>query len=188
MTKWSREPVGAPRQGHEPPWGADLVRHYLGNLVYGANDGIITTFAVVSGVAGASLEPRIALVLGLANLLADGFSMGASNFLSIRSEEAALTATGGAPREPFPVRHGLATFIAFVAVGSVPLFPYAFAPPGGRFAVAACVTLATLFAVGALRAVVTRLRWWVAGLEMLLVGAIAAAVSFGVGAFVAMLT
>lgn len=182
------EPADALGTGHEPPWGADFVRHYLGNLVYGANDGIITTFAVVSGVAGASLEPRIAIVLGLANLLADGFSMGASNFLSIRSEEAALAAGGGTPREPFPGRHGFATFLAFVAVGSVPLFPYAFAPPDWRFAVAVVVTLITLFIIGALRSTVTRLRWWVAGLEMFVVGAIAALVSFTVGAGVAALT
>ena len=54
------------------------------DLVYGANDGIITTFAVVSGVVGAALETVI-VILGLANLLADGFSMGASNYLARRS-------------------------------------------------------------------------------------------------------
>ncbi len=56
-------------------------RHYLPDLVYGANDGIITTFAVVCGVVGANLSVRIILILGFANLVADGFSMGASNFL-----------------------------------------------------------------------------------------------------------
>ena len=55
-------------------------RHYLPDLVYGANDGIITTFAVVFGVIGAALSERVILILGFANLLADGFSMGASNY------------------------------------------------------------------------------------------------------------
>jgi len=59
---------------------------YIGDLVFGANDGIITTFAVVSGAAGALLSPGVIIILGLANLIADGFSMGASNFLSLRSE------------------------------------------------------------------------------------------------------
>lgn len=40
--------------------------------MFGANDGIITTFAVVSGVVGASLSNRIILILGFANLVADG--------------------------------------------------------------------------------------------------------------------
>lgn len=58
---------------------------YLPDFVYGANDGIVTTFAVVAGAAGALLSPGVIIILGIANLLADGFSMGASNFLSLRS-------------------------------------------------------------------------------------------------------
>jgi hypothetical protein len=49
-------------------------------VVYGALDGVITTLAVVSGAVGAALEPRVGLILGLANLGADGLSMGASNY------------------------------------------------------------------------------------------------------------
>lgn len=59
---------------------------YLAEVIYGANDGIVTTFAVVSGVAGAALNPSIVLILGAANLFADGFSMGMSNYLSRRSD------------------------------------------------------------------------------------------------------
>jgi VIT family len=59
--------------------------HYLPDLVYRANDGIITTFAVVSGVVGADLSRTIILILGFANLFADGISMGASNYLARRS-------------------------------------------------------------------------------------------------------
>lgn len=55
-------------------------------IVYGATDGIITTFAVISGVVGASLEVKTILILGFANLLADGFSMAASNYLGSQSE------------------------------------------------------------------------------------------------------
>src|SRR3989338_437652 len=59
---------------------------YIGDIVYGANDGIITTFAVVAGVAGASLSPLIVLILGGANLFADGFSMAVGNYLGTSSE------------------------------------------------------------------------------------------------------
>ncbi len=62
-------------------------RHnYLRDWIYGGIDGVVTTFAVVSGVAGAQLSPWIILVLGFANLLADGFSMAASNFLGTKAE------------------------------------------------------------------------------------------------------
>jgi VIT1/CCC1 family predicted Fe2+/Mn2+ transporter len=61
-------------------------QNYLRDWIYGGIDGSVTTFAVVSGVVGARLSPWIILVMGFANLLADGFSMAASNFLGTRAE------------------------------------------------------------------------------------------------------
>lgn len=58
----------------------------LKDFVYGAIDGAVTTFAVVSGVAGAGLSSGVIIVLGVANLIGDGFSMAASNFLGTRAE------------------------------------------------------------------------------------------------------
>ena len=51
------------------------------SFVYGATDGAVTTFAIVAGVIGASLSPSIILILGMANLIADGFSMAVGNYL-----------------------------------------------------------------------------------------------------------
>ncbi len=178
------EPVGA--DGHEPTTLEGFFRHYLGDLVYGANDGIITTFAVVAGVTGAALPVRTILILGIANLLADGFSMGASNFLSIRSGEDARAAVGLDREEPYAVRHGMATFCAFLVAGSVPLVAYLY--PGdaaGRFPVATALTMMTLFAVGSLRTLVTRRGWLRSGMEMFAVGAAAALVAYGAGGFIA---
>ncbi|NQW17235.1 MAG: VIT1/CCC1 transporter family protein [Chloroflexi bacterium] len=59
---------------------------HLGDFVLGAIDGSITTFAVVAGAVGADLGAGIVVILGLANLLADGFSMGVGVFLSQRAE------------------------------------------------------------------------------------------------------
>ena len=62
-------------------------RHnYLRDCIYGGVDGAVTTFAVVAGVVGAELAPAIVLIMGFANLAADGFSMAASNFLGTRAE------------------------------------------------------------------------------------------------------
>jgi len=170
----------------EPASLREAVQHYLRDLVYGANDGIITTFAVVAGVAGADLPAVTVLILGFANLVADGFSMGASNFLAIRSNEAARAAAGLGVEEPHAGRHGFATFAAFLVAGSVPLVAYLI--PGvdeGRFAIATALTLATLFTVGAFRSFVTAQSWIRSGLEMLLVGAAAAAVAYALGAMIA---
>ncbi len=54
--------------------------NYVRDFVYGGIDGAITTFAIVAGVVGAALSSNVILILGLANLLADGFSMAASNY------------------------------------------------------------------------------------------------------------
>jgi len=59
---------------------------YLRDFVYGGIDGAVTTFAIVAGVAGAELSTGIVLVLGLANLVGDGFSMAAGNYSGTRSE------------------------------------------------------------------------------------------------------
>src|SRR5688572_8132998 len=60
---------------------AATTHSYVGDFVLGAIDGTVTTFAIVAGVAGAGLPSGVALVLGLANVLADGFSMATSNYL-----------------------------------------------------------------------------------------------------------
>lgn len=63
---------------------------YLGDAVLGSIDGCVTTFAVVAGTAGAALPAAVAIVLGLANLVADGFSMAASNYQRAKSEHELL--------------------------------------------------------------------------------------------------
>ena len=59
---------------------------YLRDWVYGGIDGTVTTFALVAGVVGAHLSPRVILILGGANLLADGFAMAAGNYLATQAE------------------------------------------------------------------------------------------------------
>lgn len=169
---------------HREPVGArDVAQHYMRDLVYGANDGIITTFAVVAGVAGGALSSQAVLIVGAANLLADGLSMGVGNYLGIRSQESARAAQGLHEEEANPARHGIATFMAFVVAGAIPLVPYLL-PVSDRARSSAVVTLLALFAVGSLRSLVTIDRWWAAGLEMLGLGAVVAVAAYVSGAAV----
>jgi vacuolar iron transporter family protein len=159
-----------------------MARHYIGDLVYGANDGIITTFAVVAGGMGGALSPAAVLIICAANLVADGLSMGVGNYLAIRAHESAREADNLPEQEAYPARHGVATFLAFVVAGSVPALPYLVAPTfPSRDLTAAVLTLTALFAVGAARAIVTAGRWWATGLEMLGLGVIVAAAAYGAG-------
>jgi hypothetical protein len=70
----------AKRLAEDPP------ANYLRDWIYGGLDGTITTFAIVAGVVGADLSGRVVLVLGLANLIADGFAMGAGNYSGTKAE------------------------------------------------------------------------------------------------------
>ncbi|MEQ9468346.1 MAG: VIT1/CCC1 transporter family protein [Ekhidna sp.] len=63
------------------------IQDYLGEFVYGGIDGSVTTFAVVAGSAGANLESSIIIILGFANLIADGFAMSVGSYLSTKTEK-----------------------------------------------------------------------------------------------------
>ncbi len=71
---------------HSTGSGLSKLKNYLTEFVYGSIDGSVTTFAVVAGAAGAELDTHIVLILGFANLIADGFSMSVGNYLSVKSE------------------------------------------------------------------------------------------------------
>jgi VIT1/CCC1 family predicted Fe2+/Mn2+ transporter len=154
--------------------------HYLRDTVYGALDGVITTMAVLAGAEGASLSTRVGLILGLANLLGDGISMGASNYLGLRSE---IEQAGGSVTAEAPWRHGLATLAAFVLVGATPLAAFVVSAPLGApvFPIAAVLGGAALVGAGAVRASFVGKTAARSALEMLSVGALAGGAAYGVG-------
>ena len=155
------------------------IQSYLPDLVYGANDGIVTTLVVIASVTGAAMSSTVILILGIANLIADGFSMGTSNVLSIRSTLTSAT------RPPLwdASRNGIATFAAFVVAGLLPLSAYWFPFADEVRFLAACVFAAmSLFGIGACRSLFSDRAWLIAGLEMLALGTIASVVAYAVGA------
>ena len=66
---------------------------HLRDIIYGAIDGSVTTFAIVAGVAGAGLSPLVIIALGFANVIADGFSMAAGNYTGTKAELGSTSAT-----------------------------------------------------------------------------------------------
>ncbi len=172
----------------EPHGTVGFFRHYIRDLVYGANDGIITTFAVVAGVAGGALSAAAVLIVGAANLAADGVAMGVGNLLAIRAHESALAADGLPEQEAYPWKHGTATLVAFVVAGVLPLVPYVLPmDDSARLPWSAALTMTALFGVGVSRAAITREPWWKTGAEMLLLGGIVALAAYSAGALVAYL-
>ena len=213
-------------------------RGVLRDAVYGAIDGTITTFAIVAGVAGAGLAPIVIVVLGLANVLADGFSMAAANYSGSKAErdnarrireieerhikehprgewhEAreilsqkglsgqvldaatnAITADrerwielmmegeyGLGGTDPHPLKAALTTFVSFLVAGMIPLLPFILGLDRA-FTLSAWMTMASFFAIGALKSRWSLSPWWRSSIETCLIGGVAATVAFGVGTF-----
>ena len=165
----------------KPPEGDEGMGHYLRDMVYGATDGIITTFSVVAGVAGANLDHTIIIILGIANLVSDGLSMAASNYLGMKSD---IDRLGLSVHVEKPERHGLATFLAFVVAGAFPLMPYLIPAMADEniFAVSVVGALGALAMVGGLRSFFTGKSFWRSALEMLFIGGAAGSLAYGIGA------
>jgi VIT1/CCC1 family predicted Fe2+/Mn2+ transporter len=162
---------------HRPESG---VGHYLRDIVNGALDGIITTLAVISGASGAQLEPRVALILGMANLVGDGISMGASNYLGLKSE---LLQTGASAVVEKPWRHGLATTVAFMLFGATPLAAFLVAPlqRGRMFVLAAALSVAALAILGKLRATYVGRPALRSAAEVIIIGLAASGAAYVIG-------
>jgi VIT1/CCC1 family predicted Fe2+/Mn2+ transporter len=217
---------------------------FIGNMVYGGLDGIISVFAIVSGVAGAQLDSRILLILGAATLLGDGFSMGVGAYLSQKSEReyyekerqreswevenypqgekeelTAIYRKRGYPikdarklveikardkarwveammieelglikDERTPLGAAMATFLAFVVFGLLPLIIFLIdlifklhMDSLILFGTSIGLSAASLFGLGAAKVFVTRRSAWKSGLEMLVVGGLAATVAYFIG-------
>ncbi|RMH64406.1 MAG: hypothetical protein D6677_04940 [Calditrichaeota bacterium] len=225
----------------DEPHGSDHGQ-YIKSAVYGGLDGIITTFAVVAGVAGASLSAGVVLILGFANLIADGLSMAIGDFLSTRaeneykeaeyqrekwefrnypegekkemielymakgiSEEDARTVVDIISKDEkawlsimmveelgllydleSPLKNAVVTFFSFALFGFVPLVvpllnwfhPGMVSDP---FLASSLITGLTLFVLGALKSIFTERHWFISGLEMFIVGSIAASAAYWVG-------
>ena len=151
------------------------------DAVFAANDGIITTFAIVSGAMGASLSSNVILVLGFANLFADGISMASGNYLGIKSElEYEDHNRIKDDHKHSPLRHSLVTFVFFVFAGLLPLLPYVFGIENA-FILSGVMVAFSLFLVGGVRSFVTKKSIIKGGLEVLVIGGVAATVAFMVG-------
>jgi vacuolar iron transporter family protein len=174
------------------------IEEYLGPFVYGAIDGTVTTFAVVAASAGAGLEAGIVVILGLANLIGDGFSMGASSYLSAKSERDLkikhhkAAGTESQAHDPAhgetPMADGTMTFASFVAIGFIPLVVYVAdvllrlkMSDDTLFLTSAAVTALTFVCVGLLKAQVTETSRFRAASETLILGGIAATLAYVLG-------
>jgi predicted membrane protein (TIGR00267 family) len=209
------------------------------DMIFGANDGLVSTLAFVAGVFGAITDPHIILLSGIAELFAGTISMAAGAYQSSKSElevleresqrkeskkgrtpeeereelinfyqeegfkrgeaEAivariaeekelpaqaeTLEALGLAPEElGNPVKAGVLCGVSFGLAALVPILPFVFPIGSWEALIASAVaTVATLFGVGAMKTIFSRKNWVRSGLEMMVIGASAAAITYMIG-------
>jgi len=212
---------------------------WIGDAIYGVNDGLGAIFGIVSGVSGATAgDSKYVLLAGLSGLIASALSMGSGAYLAAKSEREiymaeiarereAIHMNGPEAREllslyyqvkglPEQDADGVVDHIArdpeqmlrilanerlgtteealanpLVSAGSgalstavgafIPIIPFFFMQGIEAVAVAAIISLAAHFAVGAAKSLITVRSWWSSGLEMTIVGALEGAVTYGIG-------
>ncbi|MHA2037871.1 MAG: VIT1/CCC1 transporter family protein [Promethearchaeota archaeon] len=213
------------------------------DMIFGANDGLVSTLAFVTGVFGAITQSHIILLSAIAALFAGTISMAAGSYLSSKSElevferesqrkkvkkggtiekeirdlirfymtegfkkeeaeaivariterKESLTRTGKfeelglAPEElGNPVKAGILTGISFALGALVPVLPFTFEVVSSVGALIASIvgTVVTLFGVGAMKTIFSRKNWVRSGLEMMIVGTLAAAATYLIGTLI----
>jgi VIT1/CCC1 family predicted Fe2+/Mn2+ transporter len=212
------------------------------DMIFGANDGLVSTLAFVAGIVGAITDPYIVLLSGVAELFAGTISMAFGSYQSAKSElevweresqrkegkkgktpeeereelirfyekegfkreeaeaivnrlpvdkevpiqSQVLEELGLAPEElGNPIKAGLLCGVSFGFAALVPILPFIFQGLGCTEAliISIIATLATLFGVGAMKTIFSRKNWVRSGLEMMLIGASGAAITFMIGTF-----
>jgi len=208
------------------------------DVIFGANDGLVSILALVAGVYGAVTESHFILIAGMAGAIAGAISMGAGAYLSSKSEkevtereserkgirkkgtpeeekeelvkfyqargfkrqEAEAIATRVASEMELrsehtigeevgltleeswpPIKAGTLTGSSFAVVSLIPILPFAFMEVTSAVITAVIASVATLFGVGASKAIFTRKSWIRSGLEMMAIGTLAAAATYAIG-------
>jgi len=209
------------------------------DMIFGANDGLVSTLAFVAGVFGAITNPNIVLLSGIAELFAGTISMAAGSYQSSKSElevleresqrkkvkkgrtpeeereelikfyqkegfkkgeaeaivnrivekkelptqAGTLEELGLAPKElGNPVKAGILCGVSFGLAALVPILPFVFPISSSEALIASTIgTVVTLFGVGAMKTIFSRKSWVRSGLEMMVIGASAAAITYMIG-------
>ena len=153
----------------------------LRDAVFSADDGIITTFAIVAGSTAAGFSSSVVLILGFANVFADGFSMASGIYVGVKSEREFERANGVSHwKTDSPINHALISFTSFAFGGIWPLVPYLFLERPS-FYLSIAIVAASMFLIGVAKSFYTKKNWLKSGLEVLIIGLIAATIAYLAG-------
>lgn len=149
--------------------------------ILGGVDGVITSFAIVAGSHAGNLSGSAVIIVGASSIIADGFSMGISEYLSSVSANAEKIKNKEiiSSRSTTPSCLGVVCFISFVLCGTVPVLSYMLASQ--NLLSASMFSLAELMVLGAVRTFVSEEPLLYGLLQTSLLGSLAGGVAYGVG-------
>jgi VIT1/CCC1 family predicted Fe2+/Mn2+ transporter len=151
-------------------------------ILMGAQDNLTNVLAVMLGVSIGSGRSDLVALAGVSAAVAEAVSMGGVLYSSTRAEanRGGHAARGGG-RDLSAVESGIATFLAALVGGLVPLAPFALLPIGSAVAVSVAVSVTALFALGSWTGRVTGVVWWHDGIRLVAVAGLAAVAAAAVG-------
>jgi vacuolar iron transporter family protein len=164
----------------------NTLKKYISEIVYGGNDGIITTLATVAGFTGAyggnllgQAGPKILLLFAIANLFADGASMGVGSLLSNLAQDDVQKS----PHTSQTYKRAGATILSFVLFGSFPILPYIFGLYDYTFSLAMLSTVFAMVLLALTRYWLTQKHLFKTLVQNLSLGLLASSIAFFVGLF-----
>lgn len=162
------------------------LKHMLSEFIYGGMDGVITTVAIIGGALGANISHKYAFVLGTANVIADGFSMGISRYNSLTNIDKTRQESNSYLSHKSPFYSALATFTFFILLGAIPLLPFvlfSFSDTSLMKQMLLLFSLCAFILIGAIKGYTIN-KPLTSILETLLIGGFAAFISFKTAEFV----
>lgn len=149
------------------------MKHYLSEFIYGSIDGLITTFAIIASSVGAGIPNIYMVIICCASIIADGYSMGISRYLSYSAETKLNSSKNH-------IYSGIITFISFACIGVLPVLPFLFLTTHA-FELSVCLTLILFLVIGFIKGKILNTTIYSSILETFSLGVSASVISYIVG-------
>lgn len=150
---------------------------YTSDVIYASTDGLISIFSIIGAVAGSGLPAHTIIVMGMAALIADAFSLCASSYFAAESE---------INNKKNPKLIAFITFLSFIIIGLIPLFPFIYAyyftiNQQTMFNISYIITAFSLFMIGIFKSIHLNQSIIRGGIETLTIGGLAAIIAYLIG-------
>ncbi len=152
---------------------------YVRNFIFGAEDSLVSTVGMLTGVVSAGVAQREVIISGIVLVCVEAFSMSVGSFLSERTTEEALP--DYKEHESNSVLAAIIMFFSYLVCGLIPLLPYLFMPLEQAFLLSIVLSLLALFILGLVSAHLLKTKLLKSAIRMLIIGGIAIGLGVGVG-------